>query len=200
MRSTWPKPTRDAGKSQENVSQDFLLPLGLESNHGYGKTPIGNEEVAKKRAAFEKQQAEVEDLGKKRQKTKSVQEATPLQRIFFMVSGAGMNFIGAFVLLVIASLFGQLVPQSSMTLKMPCANKAWNTGSGMHRSSRRKPSSTPSSRSDGSACGTPPTRAARKGRKRNAMPKNRVISCEPERSWQRPSGSGRSGITAKIRS
>ena len=60
MRSTWPKPTRDAGKSQENVSQDFLLPLGLESNHGYGKTPIGNEEVAKKRAAFEKRLRNVE--------------------------------------------------------------------------------------------------------------------------------------------
>ena len=39
---------------QENIIRDFLLPLGLDSNHGYGKTPIVNSEVAKKRAALEK--------------------------------------------------------------------------------------------------------------------------------------------------
>jgi regulator of sigma E protease len=86
----------------------FVRPLGEDF-----VKPLGPEATAEERAAFEKQQAEVEELGKKRQKTKSVQEATPLQRIFFMVSGAGMNFIGAFVLLVIASLFGQLVPKSA---------------------------------------------------------------------------------------
>jgi hypothetical protein len=39
---------------QENILRDFLLPLGLDTNHGYGKTPIINSEVAKKRAALEK--------------------------------------------------------------------------------------------------------------------------------------------------
>ena len=45
---------------QENVIKDFLLPLGLDINHGYGKTPIVNSEVAKKRAAFEKRLRTVE--------------------------------------------------------------------------------------------------------------------------------------------
>ncbi len=39
---------------QENVIRDYLLPLGLDTNHGYGKTPILNSEVSKKRAALEK--------------------------------------------------------------------------------------------------------------------------------------------------
>jgi len=39
---------------QENIIRDFLLPLGLDTNHGYGKTPIVNSEVAKKRATLEK--------------------------------------------------------------------------------------------------------------------------------------------------
>jgi len=45
---------------QENVIKDFLLPLGLDVNHGYGKTPIVNSEVTKKRAAFEKRLGNVE--------------------------------------------------------------------------------------------------------------------------------------------
>ncbi len=36
---------------QENVIRDYLLPLGLDTNHGYGKTPVSNSEVSKKRAA-----------------------------------------------------------------------------------------------------------------------------------------------------
>ncbi len=39
---------------QENVIRDYLLPLGLDTNHGYGKTPVINSEVSKKRAALEK--------------------------------------------------------------------------------------------------------------------------------------------------
>src|SRR2546425_396228 len=35
---------------QENVIRDYLLPLGLDTNHGYGKTPVPNSEVSKKRA------------------------------------------------------------------------------------------------------------------------------------------------------
>ncbi len=45
---------------QENVSKDFFLPLGLDVNHGFGKTPIVNSEVAKKCAAFEKRLGNVE--------------------------------------------------------------------------------------------------------------------------------------------
>ncbi len=39
---------------QENVIRDYLLPLGLDTNHGYDKTPVPNSEVSKKRAALEK--------------------------------------------------------------------------------------------------------------------------------------------------
>jgi hypothetical protein len=45
--------------AQENSIRDFLLPLGLDTNHGYGKTPVENSEVAKKRAALEKRLANV---------------------------------------------------------------------------------------------------------------------------------------------
>jgi hypothetical protein len=54
------RPTRGAGKSQENIIRDFLLPLGLDTNHGYGKTPIVNSEIAKKRAALEKRLGNVQ--------------------------------------------------------------------------------------------------------------------------------------------
>src|SRR5260370_7382450 len=39
---------------QENIIRDFLLPLGLDTNHGYSKQLTENSEVAKKRAALEK--------------------------------------------------------------------------------------------------------------------------------------------------
>jgi hypothetical protein len=45
---------------QENIIRDFLLPLGLDTNHGYGKMPIVNSEVAKKRTALEKRLSNVE--------------------------------------------------------------------------------------------------------------------------------------------
>src|SRR5258706_16075720 len=45
---------------QENVIRDFLLPLGLDTNHGYRKRPVENSEVAKKRAALEKRLANVQ--------------------------------------------------------------------------------------------------------------------------------------------
>jgi hypothetical protein len=44
---------------QENVIRDYLLPLGLDTNHGYGKTPILNSEVSKKRAALEKRLSDI---------------------------------------------------------------------------------------------------------------------------------------------
>lgn len=33
--------------AQENVIKDFLLPLGLDTNHGFAKAPVINSEVAK---------------------------------------------------------------------------------------------------------------------------------------------------------
>jgi hypothetical protein len=45
--------------AQENAIRDFLLPLGLDTNHGYGKVPVVNSEVAKRRATFERRLANV---------------------------------------------------------------------------------------------------------------------------------------------
>jgi hypothetical protein len=41
------------------VIRDYLLPLGLDTNHGYGKTPVLNSEVSKKRAALEKRLSDI---------------------------------------------------------------------------------------------------------------------------------------------
>jgi hypothetical protein len=45
--------------AQEDVIKDFLLPLGLDTNHGFVKTPVINSEVNKKREALEKRCANV---------------------------------------------------------------------------------------------------------------------------------------------
>lgn len=49
--------------AQENVIKDFLLPLGLDTNHGFAKTAVVNSEASKKRAALEKRQANVQRFG-----------------------------------------------------------------------------------------------------------------------------------------
>ena len=46
--------------AQENVIKDFLLPLGLDVNHGFAKTPVINSEVNKKRETLEKRCANVQ--------------------------------------------------------------------------------------------------------------------------------------------
>jgi hypothetical protein len=54
---------------QENIIRDFLLPLGLDTNHGYSKRLVENSEVAKKREALEKRLANVQcwrDAARKR--------------------------------------------------------------------------------------------------------------------------------------
>lgn len=38
--------------AQENSIRDFLIPLGLDVNHGYAKSPVENSEVARRRAAL----------------------------------------------------------------------------------------------------------------------------------------------------
>jgi hypothetical protein len=49
--------------AQENVIKDFLLPLGLDINHGFAKVPVVNSEVSKKREALEKQLANARRWG-----------------------------------------------------------------------------------------------------------------------------------------
>lgn len=39
---------------QENVIRDFLVPLGLDTNHGYAKRSVENSEAAKRRTALER--------------------------------------------------------------------------------------------------------------------------------------------------
>jgi hypothetical protein len=39
---------------QENVIRDWLIPLGIDINHGYAKTAVANSEMTKKRAALQK--------------------------------------------------------------------------------------------------------------------------------------------------
>lgn len=39
--------------AQENIIKDFLLPLGLDTNHGFAKAPVENSEATKRRTALE---------------------------------------------------------------------------------------------------------------------------------------------------
>lgn len=43
--------------AQENVIKDYLLPLGLDTNHGFAKVPVENSEVAKRRTRLEQRLA-----------------------------------------------------------------------------------------------------------------------------------------------
>jgi hypothetical protein len=45
---------------QENILKDWLLPLGLDTNHGFVKTPVENLEVAKCREALERRLANIQ--------------------------------------------------------------------------------------------------------------------------------------------
>ena len=47
--------------AQENIIRDFLLPLGLDTNHGYGKTACENSEVGKKRATLAKRLSNIQN-------------------------------------------------------------------------------------------------------------------------------------------
>jgi hypothetical protein len=53
---------------QENVIKDYLLPLGLDTNHGFAKTEVENSEVTKKRTALEKRLHNVEQWAVKAKK------------------------------------------------------------------------------------------------------------------------------------
>ncbi len=51
--------------AQENVIRDWLLPLGLDVNHGVAKAPVPNSEVEKKRIALEKKLANAKRWGER---------------------------------------------------------------------------------------------------------------------------------------
>jgi regulator of sigma E protease len=104
----------------------FVRPLGEDF-----VKPVGDDATEKERKAFEEYQAEIDAVGAKRVKTKSVNEATPLQRIFFMVSGAAMNFLGAFILLVIAAMLGRPVVQSAALTVVTTAKFSPASGAGL---------------------------------------------------------------------
>src|SRR5207244_858405 len=40
--------------AQENAIRDWLIPLGIDTNHGFAKTPVINSEAAKKREALQR--------------------------------------------------------------------------------------------------------------------------------------------------
>jgi hypothetical protein len=40
--------------AQENAIRDWLIPLGIDTNHGYAKTAVANSEMTKKREALQK--------------------------------------------------------------------------------------------------------------------------------------------------
>jgi len=46
--------------AQENVIKDYLLPLGLDTNHGFAKTPVENSEVTRRRSGLEKRLAKLQ--------------------------------------------------------------------------------------------------------------------------------------------
>jgi hypothetical protein len=45
---------------QENILKDWLLPLGLDTNHGFAKTRVENSEIAKRREALQRRQANIQ--------------------------------------------------------------------------------------------------------------------------------------------
>jgi len=45
---------------QENILKDWLLPLGLDTNHGFAKIPVENSEVAKRREVHERRLANIQ--------------------------------------------------------------------------------------------------------------------------------------------
>ena len=46
--------------AQENIIKDYLLPLGLDTNHGFAKTPVENSEVTRRRSSLEKRLAKLQ--------------------------------------------------------------------------------------------------------------------------------------------
>jgi regulator of sigma E protease len=79
----------------------FVRPLGEDFVR-----PLGPEATEKDRQAYEQYKAELEAIGRKVGKLKAVYEATPLQRLWFLVAGSTMNFVAGLVLLILAATIG----------------------------------------------------------------------------------------------
>ena len=83
----------------------FVRPLGEDFVR-----PVGPEATEKERERYAAYQAELEALGRKTSRIKGMMDAGPWQRLFFLFAGSGMNFIGAFVILVAAAMLGMPGP------------------------------------------------------------------------------------------
>lgn len=85
----------------------FVRPLG-EDMLGPVDEDAENSEKAKNDdgSIYITEREELMARGVPQDKLKSVNQATPLQRIFFMVAGAGANFISAILLFIIIALIG----------------------------------------------------------------------------------------------
>ncbi len=86
----------------------FVRPLGEDFVR-----PVGDNATEEERAAFEARQAERNTLEQRNIKTKSVMEAGPWQRIFFMIAGVVMNLITGVALFALAGLIGVPIVKSA---------------------------------------------------------------------------------------
>src|SRR5260221_2306677 len=55
--------------AQENVIKDYLLPLGLDTNHGFAKVAVEKSEVAKRRTRLEQRLAPLQQRAQSAGKT-----------------------------------------------------------------------------------------------------------------------------------
>src|SRR5258708_17822771 len=63
---------------QENAIRDWLIPLNLDTNHGYAKEPVGNSELVKRRTVLERPVARLHRLaGESRKRLRPMREAAP---------------------------------------------------------------------------------------------------------------------------
>ena len=92
----------------------FVRPLGEDF-----VKPVGDKATEKDRQMYEKYQEEMAALGKKVGKTKSLMEAGPWQRMWFMSAGAIFNFVAAFIILVVSAMIGQPGPGVVVVSSIP---------------------------------------------------------------------------------
>lgn len=85
----------------------FVRPLGEDMIGPVVEEQVIYEEDGKPKAVeYISEREELLERGVPEEKLLSVNEAKPLSRIFFMVAGAGANFVSAIVLFIIAALLG----------------------------------------------------------------------------------------------
>jgi hypothetical protein len=65
---------------QENAIRDWLIPLNLDTNHGYAKAPVVNSELVKRRAVLEKRVAHLQRLAaESRQRLRQMRASNQLR-------------------------------------------------------------------------------------------------------------------------